>query len=237
MVQAVTFFTVIRPFVGEFDSIQRLSIASWMSAIPVSETLIFGAREGAEETCWALGAKHIPDVAANEHGTELVNDVFGQAQELAQYDLLCEISADIVLGGDFVHALQGLEGVQRPFVVGQRWDVTTDNGLELHPPCGIDYFLFRRGTLGEIPPFAVGRSAYDQWLVWAAVNRWGCTTIDATETITALHQHHGHPEYGDKAGLLQSEEVAANRALAGGHLYAINNAPFVMRAGKVQKRE
>jgi hypothetical protein len=241
MVPFVTFFTVTRPFVGEFDRIQRLAISSWLSAVPTSEVLVFGNREGTADACRVLGAKHIPAVTTNEHGTELVNAVFKQAHELAQGDWrrwLCEVSADIVLGGDFAMALEGAEKLAKPFIVGQRWDVKADNTMSLHPPCGIDYFLYRRDTLGEIPPFAVGRSAYDQWLLWAAIEQWGMTVIDATETITALHQNHGYPEYGDKAKLLASEERAHNLELASEckRWYGINDAPFVMKMGKVVQR-
>jgi len=239
MVPPVTFFTVIRPFVGEFDELQRLAIGSWLGAVPGSEVLVMGDREGAAEACADLGVTHIPGITTNEHSTELVSSAFEFARQQADHDWLCEISADIVLGGDFILALQAIRKLRRPFVVGQRWDVTPDGTeCKLHPPCGVDYFLFKRDTLGDIPPFAVGRSAYDQWLLWAAIHRWGCTVIDATETITALHLNHGYPEYGDKAKMLQSEERARNMELAGDcdRWYGTNDAPYVMVAGKIRQR-
>jgi len=242
MVAPVTFFTVIRPFVGEFNELQRLAIGSWLGAVPGSEVLVMGAREGAAEACADLGVTHIPGITTNEHGTELVSDVFVQAQQMARHDWLCEISADIVLGGDFILALQAIRKLRRPFVVGQRWDVTPDGTeCKLHPPCGVDYFLFKRDTLGDIPPFAVGRTLYDNWMVWAAMERWGLTVIDATETITALHLAHGYPEYGDKAVMLQSEEKRHNTRLffdsGAPRPYGINDAPYVMVVGKVKERK
>jgi hypothetical protein len=101
--------------------------------------------------------------------------------------------------------------------------------------------LYKRGTLGGIPPFAVGRTAYDNWLVWAAMERWGMTVIDATETITAIHINHSYPEYGDREKMLQSEERKENHRLARetemNRWYGINDAPFIMQNGKVFKKE
>lgn len=222
---SITFFTHTRPFEGEFDRIQRTAMDSWRTAVPGCQVVAVNDH-----------------VEHNEEGTALVSSIFEQGERLADHELLCEISSDIVLGGDFAQALDALEGIERPFVVGQRLDIdpgAPPESAELHPPSAVDYFIYRRGTLGQIPPFAVGRTAYDQWLVWAAVRQWGLTVIDATETITAIHLNHGHPEYGTKEKMIQSEERQRNYQMVletGAHLYGTNNAPWVMNAGKVTRR-
>lgn len=238
----ITFFTIVRPFVGEFDRLQRAAIGSWQGAVPECEVLVFGDREGAGEACAALGATHVPKIATNAQGTELVADAFSMAEELAGDDLLCEVSADIVLGADFLPALRAIAALEHPFVVGQRWDIDPGQGArdaQLHPPCGIDYFVYRRGTLGDIPPFAVGRTLYDNWLIWAAMHRWGLQVIDATQAITAIHVNHGYGSAG-KAAVLAGEEVARNAHLffASGapRPFGTNDAPWVLAQGRVRKR-
>ncbi len=61
---------------------------------------------------------------------------------------------------------------------------------ELHPPSGIDYFIISN-TAGfyweKMPDFVVGRIGYDNWLVAKALE-WNVVVVDATTTITALHQ-------------------------------------------------
>ena len=34
-----------------------------------------------------------------------------------------------------------------------------------HPPTGSDYFIDPRRMIQEMPPFAVGRPAWDNWLI------------------------------------------------------------------------
>lgn len=234
----ITFFTHCRPFEGEFDKLQRQAIASWVAAVPDCQIVMLG--HGGHFAFPYSFAR----AEANDHGMALVSDVFATGEEMASHDLLCEISSDIVLGADVNRALRAIEDVERPFVIGQRWDI--DPGADpdtatLHPASAADYFIFRRGTLGPIPPFAVGRTAYDNWLIWAAIEQWGCTVIDATEVVTAIHVRHSYPEYGDKARMLQSEERKENHRLGWAtgmpRWYRVTDAPYVLTpAGEVKER-
>ncbi|NLT75105.1 MAG: glycosyltransferase, partial [Planctomycetes bacterium] len=85
----------------------------------------------------------------------------------------------------------------------------------LHAECGLDYFVFPKGLYREIPPFAIGRTAWDNWLVMAP-HTYGAAVVDGTEFITAVHQDH---DYGHVAGGRQEAwkgvEAARNRELAG----------------------
>lgn len=239
----ITFFTHTRPFVGEFDELQRTAISSWRTAVPGCEVVLIGEDNGQSALKRIERSDKSGHATTNEYGTALVNSIFETGESLARNELLCEISSDIILGGDILGALEIIKRIPRPFVVGQRWDIDRGAAADtavLHPPSAVDYFIYRRGTLGEIPPFAVGRTAYDNWLVWAAVHLWNCTVIDATHDITAIHVNHGYPEYGDKQKMLQSAERDENIRLmheSKASIYGVKHTPFVLVNREVKERE
>jgi len=100
-----------------------------------------------------------------------------------------------------------------------------DRGI-LHPKTGIDYFVFRRGFYKEIPPFAIGRTIWDNWLLYnARFQRF--PMIDATSVITVIHQSH---EYGF-SDVKEGPEAKHNLELAGGysHVFSIQDATHILR--------
>ena len=99
----------------------------------------------------------------------------------------------------------------------------------------MDWFVFPAGLFGEVPPFAIGRAGFDNWLVWKA--RQVGVVVDATNDVRAVHQPHGyeHVEGGmDEA--YYGEEAARNLELAGGkgHVYTLHDASHVLRDGKLR---
>ncbi len=155
------------------------------------------------------------------------------AERVSAYDVLCYVNADIILMSDFTEAIQRVQ--KRPFLlIGQRVDVDingqwdfTDLSWEArlrayaarrgtpHSPKGIDYFVFRRGLYRDVPAFAIGRTVWDNWLVYRA-RSLGVRVIDATATVTAIHQNHdfSHHRQGRK-GVRHGLEAKRNRELAG----------------------
>lgn len=240
----ITFFSIPRAFVGEFDALQLMAVKSWESAVPGCQVVLMGSDEGVREVCFENGWQHIPALPRNSYGTPLVSGAFHIAESVTRHDLLCEISADIVMSGELNLWLEEIYEVEKPFVIGQRWDIQPGAAPEtaiLHPPSGIDYFIYRRGTLGDIPSFAVGRTVYDNWLVWAAVEKWGLTVIDATKAITAIHVNHGYPLWKNgKADMLASDEKKENNRLAYAtgmtRPYGVNDAPWILKQGRIEKR-
>jgi hypothetical protein len=112
---------------------------------------------------------------------------------------------------DFMRAVQ-IVAAQMPrfLVLGQRTDIDVreawnfeavdwEAGLKslvaqtgtLHAPSGIDYFCFPRGMYTDVPPFALGRLKWDNWLVWRARTH-GYPIVDVTEAVTVAHQNHGY---------------------------------------------
>jgi len=211
----LTIFTVPKAFRGHIAVIQRNAIRSWLLLRPKCEIILFGNDEGTKEIAAEFRLRHIPEIACNEYGTPLVNDVFQKAEKSARGNVLCYVNTDILLLGDFIEGVNYVARRKRRFLIaGQRWNVDLLKPLdfkvdweeelrslvvakgELYDPAGIDYFVFD-GNLGEIPPFAIGRTLFDNWLIYRARER-GVAVVDATRRISAIHQNHdyGHLRNG-----------------------------------------
>ena len=127
----LTLFTIAKPFHGHIAVIQRNAIRSWTSLRPACEIILFGDDEGTAKTAADFGVRHIPDVACNEYGTPLLNDIFEKAQRVARHNLLCYVNADIILMSDFMRAVEEVARRKRRFLmVGQRWDLDVQEPLD-----------------------------------------------------------------------------------------------------------
>ena len=242
----ISFFANVRPFKREFAEIQRVAITSWIEVHRHSEAIILGDVEGAFDVVMDLGAGWVQDVEANEKGTELVPDIWRKGIAEASNEWICALNSDNVVSANIVNAVEALSDIERPFVVGQRWDLNPGQSPEaatLHGHCGVDWFLFRAETVlvSDIPPFAVGKTLYDNWLIWAAIERWDMTVIDATEDVTVIHLNHGNPEYGTKQAMIESDEKRENtrlfRETCNAKPCGVKDAPYVLKGGVVSKRE
>ncbi len=233
-VPLVTLFSAPKPFQGHIDLIQRNALRSWLALGPQVEVLLVGDEPGLAEVAAEFGVAHLAGVARNAYGTPLVSDIFRLARQAARASLLCYLNADILLLEDFLPAVQRVqEAFARFLIVGQRWDLEVGEALDfgpegraalrarlaregrLHPPAGSDYFVFPSGTFAGMPPFALGRAGWDNWMIYAA-RRMRLPVVDATQAVTVVHQNHdyghlpgGRPHYN----LPESQE---NVRLAGG---------------------
>ncbi len=242
----ITLFSTPKPMEGEFRLLQENAIASWCALGAGVEILLLGNEPGVAESARRFGVRHLPDVARTEFGTPRVDDLFRQAEQAATQPILCYINADIILGADFLAAVHAVAGSNKRFLmVGQRWNLDvnekiyfTDPGWEgklrdqvrdrgrLEDPSGIDYFVFRPGLWNRIPPFAIGRTMWDNWLIYRARAR-GAAVIDATAVLWVIHQNHGyghHPQ--GRSGVWKGLEADRNMELAGGltHYFTIEDA-------------
>jgi hypothetical protein len=253
----ITLFAIPKPMEGEFARLQENAIGSWIRLGIGVEVLLFGGERGVDAFARRLGIDHHPVVARTEYGTPRVDDLFGRAESLATQPLIGYINADIILGRNFMDAVGVLAGLTHPFLaVGRRWDLdvaeeidysdpeweeklrrrTAERGA-LHAETGIDYFLFRPGLWGDIPPFAIGRTMWDNWLILRALQR-RAQVIDATDSIWALHQNHGynhHPRGVE--GVWKGPEAEENERLAGGsfRLFNLVDATHRLTGGRVEK--
>jgi len=247
----LTFFTTAKPFRGHIGIIQRNALKSWKRLHADAEVISFGDEEGAEEIARELGLRHEPQIERNEFGTNRLDVMFRRAREIARHEVLCYINCDILLMQDFCAAVERMRKAHAQFLmVGRRWDAdireSWDFGRESweaqlrekamregrrRSPEWIDYFVFTRDVYAEeLPPFAVGRTFWDNWLVWKALDS-NHPVVDVSDAVLAAHQNHedGHHPQG-KSGVFYGEEAKRNCELAGGwrHLRTIADATEVL---------
>ncbi len=236
----LTLFTAPKPFRGHIAIIQRNAIQSWLQLRPACEIILLGDEEGTADVAGEFGLRYIPEVARNEYGTPLLSSLFELAQTAASRPLLAYVNADIILLSDFVAAVRRIP-FRRFVMVGHRWDVDLklpwdfslpawETALRAyisgravrHGPSGIDYFVFPAGLWGPIPPFAVGRPAWDNWMIYRAY-ALGAAVVDATQVVTAIHQAHDYTHVASRSGpSWEGPEAQHNRALVGKLEYKFN---------------
>jgi len=250
----LTLFTIPKAFKGHIDVIQRNAIQSWKRLHPDIEIILFGADEGTAEAAREFGLRYEPEVERNEFGTILLTSVFLRAQEVARFDTVCYVNCDILLLDDFCTALRTVTAAHKKFLmVGQRTDVDIFNAWpyerptwqaelrefaarhgKMRPPNWIDYFAFSRGLYGpDLPPFAIGRTHWDDWLVWRVLTE-GKPVVDVTPVVLALHQNHDynhHPQ--GEVGVWKGVEAGRNAQLAGGW----NNLRTIAHASEIAHPE
>lgn len=233
---------------GHIETIQRNAIASWLRLPGSPEVILFGDEETAGLAA-DLGARYSGSVEFTETGAPLLDGLLTAAEELATGELLAYVNADIVLMSDFAAAVARVSRRRRPFLmVGRRIDLDVTGALDfadgwepllrdralregnLNSHVAIDYFVFRPGLWGEIPPLAVGRASFDNWLLRRALDA-GAALIDATPVVTAVHQNHPYDHVpGGAPEVYAGPEANRNMKLAGGFdkLYFIHDATHVL---------
>ena len=245
----LTLFACPKPHTaGHVETIQRNAVTSWTLLPGSPEVILFG--EGsvaglAEE----LGTRYSDGIDVTATGAPLLDSLFPVAEELASGDVLAYVNADIILMRDFAQAAARIAARERAFLmVGRRTDLGIVDRLDfgegwearlrdralhegrLHSHEAIDYFVFRRGLWGEIPPLAVGRASFDNWLVRRARDA-GAAVVDATPSVLAIHQDHDYAHVsGGVDEVYSGPEADRNMELAGGaeKLLFIHDATHVL---------
>ena len=233
----LTIFTAPKPFTNPHIAlIQRNALRSWLALGDEVEVLLIGDEEGMAETAADLGIRHIPQVERNAYGTPLIRSIFDLARQHGSGDMMAYVNADILLLPDFVAAAkQTAEQFLRFLIVGQRWDVDVRQPLDfendwagrlrqmalnegrLHPPGGSDYFIFPRACFDDVPPMAVGRAGWDNWMIYAA-RAAGLPVIDASQAVMILHQNHDYSHLPGGQPHYRLPETDENVRLGGGKL-------------------
>jgi len=229
----ITIFSAPKPFTNpHIATIQRNAIQSWTHLTDV-EVFLIGEEEGLAETAVELGIRHLPNVARNESGTPLVSSIFDLARQNSESPLLCYVNADIILLPDLIDAARLLSKLENFLLVGQRWDVDVTDAIDfsgewtsrvaalakekgsLHIPAGSDYFLFPKNCYADMPPFAIGRAGWDNWMIYKSrKEHW--STVDGTESVMIVHQNHDYSHLPNNQPHYKLPESLENKQMAGG---------------------
>jgi len=230
----LTIFATPKKFEGHISVIQRNAIQSWTHMSPRPHVILFGTEAGTAEIAREFGLVHVPNIKCNQWGTPLVSDLFAQAEQLSGSPVLSYVNSDIMLFDDFARTIARVEGLTPSFLmVGRRTDLAVKSEIsfqtgwadalraharsqgKLQIARSIDYFAFTRGLYPAMPPLAIGRFWWDNWLLWKA-RSLHATVVDATREVLVIHQNHdySHTTYGpSKEELMASEECILNARL------------------------
>ena len=228
----ITVFTIPKKFEGgHIEMIQRNAIKSWLALAPDVEVILFGNDPGVDRIAREFNLLHIPEIRKNNYGTPILSSVIETAQKKARHKTIVYINADIIVLKDFISALKKIEK-EKFFMIGQRWDLDLKEPLDfkdesrirqllkeqgkMHGPLGMDYFAIPRDLELGMPEFAVGRPAWDNWLIFR-MRSLNIPVIDATGSVTAIHQNHdySHSAFGGKKRVAGPELKEAIK-MAGG---------------------
>jgi hypothetical protein len=253
----ITIFTTTKPFQGPAGISQRNTLACWRRLDPSIEILLIGGEKGAAAAARDFDARLIPDVECNEFGTPLLRSIFSVAEERASFPVLLYANADILFTGRLKRAVEALAGWRRPYMLyGRRWDADFPRPFDFSPSdwearleefarvhgklavkSALDYFLFPKGAWGgaagyrEFPPLAIGRMAWDNWLVfWARAHRMDA--VNSSDFLLAIHQNHDYGHHpGGERGITTGEEARRNLSLASDrrYLYGTHDATHRIR--------
>lgn len=252
----MTLFTLPKGFVGVFDTIQRNAVHSWLTIEPRPEIILFGDDPGVASAAREYGLRHVPDVERNAHGTPLIGPVMEMAQKIAVNDLVCYVNADIILPPHFAATARSLDDLEagRPYMaVGRKTSLPITKLLQFDDPewaaslaklaaiegqrvtWDSDYFVFRKGHLTGIPPFAVGRCYWTQWFMFDTRRR-SADLVDISPSILAVEPRHdySHASSTGHHARLSGVEFRLNRKIFKGCKYFTTlNATLVLRDGRL----
>ncbi len=221
----------------EYNLSIRNSVESWKKAIlPHGNIILFDDLKGRIK-----GLSNIDDITVieelkkNRWNIPTLDYMFHQAKEAyprTQY--ICYVNGDIILPDDFYDRIAPLFELKTEFMLGaspfdipcpffinysdKDWytKVISQHGGYWRGDVAIDLFLFTRNALRRIPPFAVGRSAYDNYLIGHGKEVTG-TLINGTRGIGAIHQDHDYRPFKNFYHVVSLPEAEKNKKIAGGY--------------------
>jgi tetratricopeptide (TPR) repeat protein len=255
----VVMFTSPKPFKGDDALRQHNAIESWRRCAQDMTVVLCDNGESVAEYARAHGLAYVNGLKTNPSNIPLIDDMFTRVQKEYPADVYVYINADIIVLPSLIETLLKVcAQCDRFLMIGQRWDFESKGEISFHSVCwqdvlradamaqgtihaasGIDYFAFTPGLWGEtIPPMAIGRAAWDNWLVEAAGMR-GAKVVDATEDVFIAHQNHDYAHIkGSQKHMFTGEEIEHNHRLAGsckwkGYIY---HAPWEIVRGELRGR-
>jgi len=244
---SITFFAIPKSFKGNTAIHQGNSLKSLQLTNPGSQIVIYGQEEGIEEFCSKNGFLNRKITSFSSIGTPILKDVFDDIQMISEFDTVVYLNSDIIFLSDIKKIIQRIAFTQF-LIIGKRTNVDINEIIDFskenwyerlqffaheHGEQGslseIDYFIFQKGSLNDMPPFAVGRAGWDNWMIYHYKQELNFPVIDATDYLVALHQNHdyGHIKMGT-GKKYEGAESDYNRKLIGkwSKFYSIIDADY-----------
>lgn len=225
----ISIFTTLKPMTAEFAVIQERSILNWKEKFIGSQIVVYGNEKGVDKLAKKYSLTLIKKIRRNKQGTPIVSDMFSLIRAFAKYKLLMYTNADIIFLGNPRETLQNIS-LKKFLISGARWDfdIPSKNAQDfselvkikhklkidnIHSTIGADYFVFPKSVSFNIPSFAVGRTVWDNWLLYQAkLNK--IPLVDGTFLFKAVHQNHGFLHPGGEEYIWKGKEHQVNLALA-----------------------
>ncbi len=256
----ITVFTAPKAFTNPHNAmIQRNAIKCWKALGPEVEILLMGDEEGMAEAANELGVRQVPDVKRSQTGGKFgppfINAMYDAARQLTDSPMLMCVNADIIFFPDLIASTRQAAALTPQFLMfGQRWDMEVREPLDFtnewvadlsgriqrqgfrHQPSGSDYFICPRDCFTDVPEFTIGRSGWDNWMIYHAF-QLGIAAIDASPSITVIHQNHDYSHLPGGKPPYKLEDTERNLALAGGrsHRYLILDTRVQLVDGELRK--
>jgi hypothetical protein len=253
----ITIFTVPKSFKHpHINMIQRNTARNLASLGVEVNAMLIGDDEGVAEVAAEYGVRHIPNVERNAQGTPIVASAFRLARENSDTPLLACINADNLVLPDLIAAARLVSEKFKNFLlVGQRYELDITNLIDFGPgwaeylrkeileksrplgPLALEYMIFPRDQYMDMPPFAFGRSAWDNWVAFKTRwERW--PMVDATSEIVFGHQNHDYSHLPGNKPPYRLPESLNNIRMGGGRrtIFTLSDSTHVLRDGEVLPR-
>lgn len=252
----LTIFTSPKPFTHSehINIIQRNTVKAMTHLGPEVDALLIGDEEGMAGVASECAIPHITGVKQNQYGTPLISSIFGLARQNSTSPYLACINADNLVMPDFVQAARQVAQQEKDFIlIGQRWDIDILEPLDfssgwdkrlrddiqrrgvLRTPGCSDYFIFPREFYADIHPFALGRSGWDNWMIfWARRKRW--KVVNITPSATIGHQNHDYSHLPKNEPPYRLPESQENIRMGGGRrtIFSVHDATHQLVEGKLK---
>ena len=231
---SVTLLTTCKAFVGETTIFQENAIATWLEQF--SNVILFGSDEGVAEIAKKYDLIHVPDMDVNADGLPYINSMFDIARKISTTPYLAYINSDIIFSKDFSktvkHCLDKAE--DKVLVVARRKNIPivfsildekgkcafeklVDDYAVWDRANAIDLFIFNKDLYSNIPPFIIGRMAWDNWLLWKARDE-NAQVIDISHDAFLYHPIHGYSSVStDRNRVAYGADAQQNKKLAAGN--------------------
>lgn len=242
------------------DVVGQSQFNAWGSwrAIPDCAVSVFGSAPGVGDHAKRFGFRSIPTVKRDEFGRPLLNWIFECMHGDSTESVLGYVNSDVILLPGLAATVAAVRArFDTYLMVARRWNVECLPAIDFGPgwaenlralvaregelftPYGMDLFVFSRGLLREIPPFALGGDYWDNYLVMQTRRR-GYPVIDITQQVMLVHQNHSLGKYRSAAERRRSPEGLRGFALVGdshANLGRTTDATHVMAQGEIRRAE